>query len=192
MRRTKTGLMLIVSASAISHLLVPTAGADPVPLPDPPPYLPGAPTAEPGSFDYPYNVIAVGPPPATDSRGVRIGSNVDPPSQSTGLPGSRLGNGEQAPGPFVTSNSRYGISGGLELPGPANPGIDARAGVSALPSAEDPAGHPPSQFATPEAAAPTEDDLPGYPPPLLELPGNPHSTADGPPLSGSPMVTGPA
>lgn len=129
MRRSTARLLLIASASVLIQLAAPSAGAEPVPLPGPPPYVPGAPDAEPGSFDYPYNVIAVGPPAATDSRGVRIGSNVDPPSQSTGLPGSRLGNGEQAPGPLVTSNARYGISAGLELPVPANPG--------------DPPGYPP-------------------------------------------------
>lgn len=164
--------MLIGLASAV--LVAPTAGADPIPLPDPPPYLPGAPLAEPGSFDDPYNVIAVGPPAATDSRGTRIASSVDAPSQSTGLPGSRLGNGEQAPGPLVTSNTRYGISAGLELPGPVNPGIDARAGGAASPSRESPDGSPAPVPAQPEAAAPT-DGLPGYPPPLLELPGNPHT-----------------
>lgn len=156
MRRLRAGL-LIGLASAV--LVAPTAGADPIPLPDPPPYLPGAPLAEPGSFDYPYNVIAVGPPASTDSRGTRIASSVDAPSQSTGLPGSRLGNGEQAPGPLVTSNTRYGISAGLELPVPANPGIDAIAGGAAVPSAENPDGHPP---------------------PLVELPGNPHTSADAP------------
>lgn len=137
MPRLGVGLLIGLAAAVLS---APTAGADPVPLPDPPPYLPGAPAAEPGSFDYPYNVIAVGPPAATDSRGVRIGSIVDAPSQATGLPGSRLGNGEQAPGPLVTSNARYGISAGLEPPGPANPGINAGAGV-ALPIAELP-GNP--------------------------------------------------
>lgn len=183
MRRSRTASALIVSASVIAQLLrAPAAAADPVPLPDPPPYLPGAPLAEPGSFDYPYNVIAVGPPPSTDSRGVRISSNADQPSQSTGLPGSKLGNGEQAPGPLVTSNARYGISAGLEIPGPANPGIDARAGIAALPSVEDPAGHSPSAPPPPEAPAPIEG-LPGYPPPQLELPGNPHSTVEGDPLT---------
>lgn len=130
MRHTTARLLLIVSASVTGQLAAPSAGAEPVPLPGPPPYVPGAPDAEPGSFDYPYNVIAVGPPAATDSRGVRIGSNVDPPSQSTGLPGSRLGNGEQAPGPLVTSSARYGISAGLELPVPANPGFDAGVGAA--------------------------------------------------------------
>lgn len=176
MRRLGAGLLIGLGSAVLG---APTAGADPIPLPDPPPYLPGAPLAEPGSFDYPYNVIAVGPPAATDSRGVRIGSNVDPPSQSTGLPGSRLGNGEQAPGPLVTSNTRYGISAGLELPGPANPGIDARAGGAAVPSAESPDGHPPVVLPPAEAAAPA-GDRPGYPPPLVELPGNPHTSADAP------------
>lgn len=130
MRRLGAGLLIGLGSAVLG---APTAGADPIPLPDPPPYLPGAPLAEPGSFDYPYNVIAVGPPAATDSRGVRIGSNVDPPSQSTGLPGSRLGNGEQAPGPLVTSSARYGISAGLELPVPANPGVGAASPLPDLP-----------------------------------------------------------
>src|SRR5688572_15557494 len=78
MRPAQTRLLLIVSTSMTIQLPAPSAGAEPVPLPGPPPYVPGAPDAEPGSFDYPYNVIAVGPPAATDSRGVRIGSNVDP------------------------------------------------------------------------------------------------------------------
>lgn len=175
MRHFGAGL-LIASAAAIAHLLAPSAAADPVPLPDPPPYLPGAPLAEPGSFDYPYNVIDPGPPPATDARGTRISSTVDAPSQSAGLPGSRLGNGEQQSGPLVTSNTRYGITGGLELPGPANPGVDARAGIASVPASESADGQRPPVLPDPEAIAPTGDDLPGYPPPLLGLPGNPHTT----------------
>lgn len=99
-------------------------------LPDPPPWVPLAPDVEPGSFDYPYNVIAVEPPPLTDSRGVRIAATVDNPSQAAGLPGSSRGNAPQDDGPLVTSNTRYGISAGLESPGAPSPGVAAGAGVA--------------------------------------------------------------
>jgi hypothetical protein len=184
-RNVKWHMLLAAAAGALA--LAPVAGADPPDLPDQPGYVPGAPDTEPGSFSYPYNVIAVGPPPATDSRGVRISSSVDKVAQSTGLPGSSLGNGQQADGPLVTSNSRYGISAGLEPPSGANPGIDVRAGIAAVPSAEDPSGAP--QATPPQIESTAPDNLGGtpggYAAPLLETPGNPRLGVlgvDGPPL----------
>ncbi|WP_099023910.1 hypothetical protein [Mycolicibacterium palauense] len=185
----RTRLATLVAATALPAALTLAAALAPIApvataqpdLPDPPPYVPGEPEAEPGSFDYTYNIIAVGPPAVTDSRGAQISSSVDPAMGATGLPGSRLGNSGPADGPLVTSNSRYGISGGLEPPGIPTPGINVGAGVSALPSTEDAAGRPPATPLEPESAAPT--DVAGMPPPLLELPGNPHGTAEGPPLA---------
>lgn len=149
-------------------------------LPDPPPWVPLAPDVEPGSFDYPYNVIAVEPPPLTDSRGVRIAVTVDGPSQAAGLPGSSRGTAPQDDGPLVTSNTRYGISAGLESPGTPSPGVAAGAGVATPPAAESPSGAAPS--AVPQAESPLPEELPGYPLPVLEEPGNPHRPIYGQPL----------
>lgn len=155
-------------------LWAPVATADPsnpVILPDTPGYVVGAPDIEPGSFSYPYNVIAVGPPPATDSRGTRISASVDTDMKSAGLPGSSLGNTPQAAGPLVTSNSRYGISAGAEPPQPANTGIDVRAGIAGELAGEDPAGRRQDPVAV-ESSQPEELFTPGgYPAPVLETPG---------------------
>ena len=186
MRKLKRHLLLAVSAAGAALALAPAAAAQPD-MPDPPGYVPSAPDVEPGSFSYPYNVIAVGPPPATDSRGTRISSNADKDAKSTGLPGSSLGNSEQAAGLLTTANARYGISAGMEPPGAANPGIDARAGIAAVPSAEDPSGKPPSSPEAIESSAPDELSTPGgYTAPILETPGNPHTGVaglEGPPLA---------
>lgn len=183
----KRPMMFAVSAAAAAVALAPAAAAQPD-LPDQPGYVPGVPDAEPGSFSYPYNVIAVGPPPVTDSRGVRISSSVDEAAQSVGLPGSSLGNGPQQDGPLVTSNSRYGISAGLEPPAGVNSGIDVRAGIAAVPSREDPSGA--AQANPPQVESVAPDVLGGtpggYAAPLLETPGNPHqgvAGVDGPPLA---------
>ncbi|MEH3141874.1 MAG: hypothetical protein PGN37_17185 [Mycobacterium kyogaense] len=168
---------LAISAAAVATCMPAAAQPD---LPDPPPWVPLAPDVEPGSFDYPYNVIAVEPPPLTDSRGVRITATVDGPSQAEGLPGSSRGNAPQDDGPLVTSNSRYGISAGLEPPGTPTPGVAAGAGIAALPAAESPSGTPPSTSPQPESTLP--DDLPLYPVPVIEEPGNPHEPIYGQPL----------
>ncbi|KMO76998.1 hypothetical protein MOBUDSM44075_02038 [Mycolicibacterium obuense] len=178
MRRTSVSLLAAMTLAA-AIAAAPIAGAQPD-LPDPPPWVPLAPDVEPGSFDYPYNVIAVEPPPLTDSRGVRIAATVDTPSQAEGLPGSSRGNAPQDEGPLVTSNSRYGISAGLEPPGTPTPGVSAGAGVAAMPTAESPSGTPPSTVAPPESPLP--DDLPVYPLPAIEEPGNPHEPIYGRPL----------
>lgn len=174
MRRAGAALLVGLAIAAAPH-----AGAQPD-LPDPPPWVPLAPDVEPGSFDYPYNVIAVEPPPLTDSRGVRIAVTVDTPSQAAGLPGSSRGNAPQDEGPLVTSNTRYGISAGLEPPGTPPPGVVAGAGVAEAPAAEAPSGSPPSLAPHPESALP--DDLQVYPLPLLEEPGNPHRPIYGQPF----------
>jgi hypothetical protein len=163
--------LLAASAAGVAVSLAPVAGAQPS-TPGAPGYVPGAPDVEPGSFSYPYNVIVVGPPPETDSRGTRISAGVDPGAKSTGMPGSSLGNSQQADGPLVSSNSRYGITGGLEPAAGANPGIDVRAGIQARPSYEDPAGRPPEAPLPVESAQPDELVTPGgYPAPILETPG---------------------
>ena len=176
-------LVAVCAASAalpvapVALLCAPPAQAQPD-LPDPPGYIPGAPDAEPGSFSYPYNVIVVGPPPETDSRGTRISAGVDKDAKSAGLPGSSLGNAQQAGGPLVSSNSRYGITGGLEPPAGGNPGIDVRAGIQAQPSFENPGGLPPQNPLPVESGQPDELSTPGgYPAPVLETPG---TTREGP------------
>ncbi|OAN41719.1 hypothetical protein [Mycolicibacterium iranicum] len=167
-----TWLLLLVGAVLAS---APSAAAQPAN----PPSNPGAPDftqvipgLQPGSFSYPYNVIVVGPPPATDSRGTRVSAGVDKDMKADGLPGSALGNSPQAGGPLVSSNARYGISAGLEPAAGGNPGLDIRAGVSAVPSGEDPSGQPPQAPVPIESGQPDELATPGgYPAPILETPG---------------------
>lgn len=163
--------LLAASVAGVALSLASPAGAQPT-TPGAPGYVPGAPDVEPGSFSYPYNVIVVGPPPATDSRGTRISASVDTDMKSTGLPGSSLGNSPQADGPLVSSNSRYGISAGAEPPQPANPGIDVRAGIAGELAGESPTGQPPQTPAPIESDQPQELSTPGgYPAPILETPG---------------------
>lgn len=170
MRRV-TRYLLAASVAGVSLALAPQAGAQPS-TPGAPGYLPGAPDTEPGSFSYPYNVIPVGPPPATDARGARISAGVDSDMKSAGLPGSSLGNSPQAAGPLVTSNSRYGISAGAEPPQAASTGIDARAGIAGELAGESPSGQPPQLLPPIESAQPAELTTPGgYPAPILETPG---------------------
>ena len=163
-----------VPLSVVSGLS-PVAAAqpqNPAPSPDTPGFVNVIPDLEPGSFSYPYNVIEVGPPPATDSRGTRISAGVDQDSKSVGLPGSSLGNSQQAGGPLVSSNTRNSITGGLEPAAGANPGIDVRAGTAALPSAETANGLPPQTPIAIESSQPDDLSTPGgYPAPVLETPG---------------------
>jgi hypothetical protein len=171
MREVKTNLLLAGSVAVVALALAPAAGAQPS-TPGAPGYIPGPPDTEPGSFSYPYNVIPVGPPPATDARGTRISAGVDEDMKSAGLPGSSLGNSPQAAGPLVTSNSRYGISAGAEPPQSANSGIDARAGIAGELAGESPTGLPPQAPAPIESVQPDELSTPGgYPAPILETPG---------------------
>lgn len=175
-------LPLLASGAAAAVVLAPIAAAQPG-LPDPPPYIPGAPLPDSGSYSYPYNVIPVGPPPSNDSRGTRVAASVDSQMGSTGLPGSQLGNAEQQDGPLVTSNSRYMISGGSEPAGSPAPGINVGAGVTQLPSASKD-GAPPTPPPVPESTAP--GTLPGNPMPILETPGTPREGVlgvEGPPLA---------
>lgn len=177
MRKVRHHLLLVALAAAAAVPLAPAAGAQPVAPVNPvdPPGSPGyagvVPDAEPGSFSYPYNVIEVGPPPGTDSRGTRISATVDKDAKSEGLPGSVLGNSPQAEGPLASSNTRYGITAGLEPAAGANPGIDVRAGVAA-PAGEDPGGQPPQTPVAIESSQPNDLSTPGgYPAPVLETPG---------------------
>ncbi len=175
MGSTPRHLLVATAAVAAALPLAPAVAAqpvNPVNTPGAPDFTQVIPGLQPGSFSYPYNVIVVGPPAATDSRGTRISAGVDKDAKSAGLPGSSLGNSPQAGGPLVTSNSRYGITAGLEPPGTANPGIDVRAGIAAVPSGEAADGQPPQTPVAIESAQPDELFTPGgYPAPILETPG---------------------
>lgn len=172
-RSRSSGWWLLLAGATVA--LAPTASGQPV-NPVNPPSIPDfaevIPGLQPGSFSYPYNVIVVGPPPATDARGTRISAGVDPDMKADGLPGSSLGNAPQADGPLVTANSRYGITAGLEPAAGGNPGPDVRAGIASVPSAEDPSGQPPQTPVPIESSQPDELSTPGgYPAPILETPG---------------------
>lgn len=176
MRKMTRHLLLAAAAAAAAALpLAATAAAqpvNPVDTPGSPDFDQVIPGLQPGSFSYPYNVIVVGPPPETDSRGTRISAGVDQGAKSTGLPGSSLGNSQQAGGPLVSSNTRFGITGGLEPSSGANPGIDVRGGVAATPSSENASGRPPQDALPIESVQPDELATPGgYPAPILETPG---------------------
>ena len=72
----------------------------------------------------------------------------------------------------MSSNSRYGITAGLEPPAGGNPGIDVRAGIAAVPSAENASGQPLQTPLPIESTQPDELMTPGgYPAPILETPG---------------------
>lgn len=148
-------LVLVTGITSTAQPFVSTA--QPPALPDPPPYLPGNVDPAPGSFDYPYNIIVVGPPATTDARGVRINTNVDPGQQLSGLPGSQLGNTAQAPGSLTNSSAQYGIGVGNSHPLPPNPGISISAGHGNGVPLEHPAGLPPSSITNPESSAPDSD-----------------------------------
>ena len=151
-----------VCVLALGLATAPQAAAQPE-LPSPPPWVPLAPTDYPGNFSYLYNVIAVGPPPTNDARGVRIASNVDPAAQSVGLPGDKLGSGPPQPGPLVTSNARYGISAGMEAAGTNRTGVVVSSGSSRQPTGESPTGAPPSTAPEPESTMPTDLQIPDNP-----------------------------
>lgn len=167
--------LLLAAAAAAALSLAPAAAAqpvNPVDAPGSPDFTQVIPGLQPGSFSYPYNVIVVGPPAATDSRGTRISAGVDKDMKADGLPGSSLGNSQQAGGPLVSSSTRYGITAGLEPPGAGNPGIDVRGGVAATPSSENASGRPPQDAMPIESVQPDELATPGgYPAPILETPG---------------------
>ncbi|MDG4668462.1 hypothetical protein [Mycobacterium sp. 236(2023)] len=172
MRVPKRHLLLAAAAAAAAFVLAPSAGAQPDDVPGDFDFGIGPPGLQPGSYSYPYNVIVVGPPPATDSRGTRISAGVDKDAKSAGLPGSSLGNSQQAGGPLTSANTRNGISAGLEPAGEANTGIDVRAGIAAVPTGESANGQPPQDPIAIESSQPDELSTPGgYPAPILETPG---------------------
>lgn len=161
----RPSLVLVAAAAVLGP--APLASADPPPLPPAPPYIPGSVAPQPGSFSYPYNVIVVPPPAAVDARGVNVSTNVDPASQSTGLPGDQLGNSAPPANSLTGSNALYGIAAGTTAPPAPNPTVNVAAGSNAA-GLEDPSGKPPQNPTAPEAAAPTT--VPGYAPPVLEDP----------------------
>jgi hypothetical protein len=166
-RRVVAGCVL-----ALALTTAPQSAAQPE-VPAPPPWVPLEPTAFPGDYSYLYNVIAVGPPPTSDARGVRVASNVDPAAQSVGLPGDMLGNGPLQPGPLVTSNARYGISAGMEPAGTNRGGVDISSGNARQPTGENPTGAPPSTPPEPESTMPTTLQVPDNPElPVDERPQN--------------------
>ncbi|MDY7000034.1 MAG: hypothetical protein SW019_25890 [Actinomycetota bacterium] len=164
------------SLAAVSTVFAPAAGAQD--LPDPPPYVPDDSvfSAFPGSYDYTYNVIAVGPPPTTDSRGTNVSATVDSAMSAVGLPGSKLGNGGPNDQGWVSSNAMYGISAGMAPSGQPVGGVNIGAGVSGLAS-ESATGAPPQSPTPVESVMPT--DTGGYPSPVLETPGNPRLGVEG-------------
>ncbi|MGB3485047.1 MAG: hypothetical protein WBB07_22855 [Mycobacterium sp.] len=158
----------MIGAAALAGLasltLVPVAAAAPD-LPPQPPYIPGDVSPQPGSFDYPYNIIVVAPPATTDARGVKIHTNAGAGQQLSGLPGSQLGNTGQAEGSLTNSSAQYGISVGNSHPEPPNPGIGITAGPQTSVQLESPDGR------RPESALGVESSLPNSDPtvPVMEL-----------------------
>ncbi|WP_149371383.1 hypothetical protein [Mycolicibacterium sp. P9-64] len=152
----------------------PHAQANPPILPFPPPYVPAPGNTPavvyPGATDYrPYYQYVL-PPSATDTRGVRTGTNADPSQSNLGLPGSKLGESTGAPNQITAASARYGIQGGLNPPQPPAPGFNAAAG-SPPTALEDPTGAPPKSPVPPEAAGSGTDAYGGpLPGALLEPP----------------------
>jgi hypothetical protein len=165
-------LRIVVAVAAVALWQPPLAGAQPA-LPPAPPYVPGDVSPQPGSFSYPYNVIVVPPPASVDARGVNVTANVDPGSQSAGLPGSRLGNSAPPANSLTGSNVLYGIEAGIGTYQQPNPTVTIAAGSNAT-GLEDPSGQPPQDPGRPEAAAPTT--AAGDAPPVLEDPRANRST----------------
>lgn len=145
-----------------------TAAADPGPGLPWIPATPGIPS--PGSYSLPYNVIYANPPYTTDSRGVRINNNSDAQATGTGMPGSRLGNGQNKTSLLSGANTRNGIQGGITPPTAPSMGIQVGAGNEGQ-LLEDPHGQPPGSAAGAEATVPTVLPMqPGTPAPVLESP----------------------
>ncbi|MBI3216754.1 MAG: hypothetical protein HYZ38_23310 [Mycobacterium sp.] len=155
--------VLTAALAVCPMILCPTAAADPVPLPDPPPYVPNDLSPFPGSYSYPYNVIMVGPPWTVDARGVQIGTNIDPGLRPEGLPGSQLGNSAHPDNSLTLSNARYGISAGIAPVPEVDPGVIIDAGSPAA-GLENPDGRPPTSVLEPESVPPTAAPEPRVPP----------------------------
>ncbi|MUL63720.1 hypothetical protein BOO86_04525 [Mycobacterium sp. CBMA 234] len=152
--------------------------------PPPPPWIPGAPLPQPGSFQYNYNTILVAPPATNDARGVRIGTTVDTAASAAGLPGSELGNSPNKPNAYTSSSTRYRIQGGITPPVAPNPGMNIGGGNEGT-TLEDPYGKPPGKPAGAESASP-EGGAPGpaVPAPIIE-------SADGKPKEAESSPQGP-
>ncbi|MUL67577.1 hypothetical protein BOO86_24110 [Mycobacterium sp. CBMA 234] len=148
--------------------------------PPPPPWIPTAPLPFPGSFSYPYNIIAVPAPATTDARGVRMGAGVDPAAAADGLPGSKLGNSPNKPNILTSSSTRNGIAAGTVPAQTPNPGVNIGAGQE-NPALEDPNGKAPASATGVESSAPTTaPGGPGAPAPILESPTGKPATSTTP------------
>ncbi|WP_238396347.1 hypothetical protein [Mycolicibacterium sp. CBMA 234] len=164
---------------ALSALLLTADPAHAQP-PPPPPWIPGAPLPFPGSFSYPYNIIAVPAPATTDARGVRMAAGVDPAAAADGLPGSKLGNSPNKPNILTSSSTRNGIAAGTVPAQPPNPGVNIGAGQE-NPALEDPSGKPPASATGVESSPPTSaPGGPGAPAPILESPSGKPATSTTP------------
>ena len=170
----------VVFAAAVCGLSMVDGPAQAAPAaPSPPPYIPGAPYAYPGSYLYPYNLIPVSGPATTDERGIRAADNADPSMSSTGLPGSQLGQTANKGNVLGTSSSmKYHIGAGLAPTQTVQPGITPEAGDQ-FAAAEDPGGAPPKNASGSEAAGPTS---------LPAVPGNAQILEDVHGQSGGPQA----
>lgn len=169
-----TNARIILAGSLIglpgALVMAATASAQP----SPPPWIPGAPQANPGSYSFPYSIIAVPAPATTDARGIRAAATADPGAEASGIPGSQLGLSPNKPNALTSSSTRYRIGAGSN-PSPSlptvNPGTNIGAGME-VPTLEDPGGAAPKTAPSAESSQSTiVPPIPGQPAPILEAPG---------------------